>query len=336
MRYASFVMAFLSLPILAPAQTGAAKLPEGATGLAAKYPGDKGIEKDPAVVFVEDFQSPTVEALKARYDNVVKGEIMSFSPDVPPGSAGRSLLMTHVGGQSTGGHLYRRLGDGYDKLHYRFYVKFDEDCGQIHHFFHAGGYNPPTRWAQGGAGERPRGNDRVTTGVEPFGNSWRWDLYSYWMEMGGSPPRGQTWGNCFFINSPVKAERGKWVCAEVMMKLNDVGESNGEQALWIDGKLVGHLGKGFPKGKWTYDKFLAGEGGGAIRWDDAKKGPVRFSVPEGGRPFEGFRFRSDERLKLNFLWVLLYITKSPEGHVSKVGFDQIVVAKEYIGPIAYR
>ena len=50
-------------------------------------------------------------------------------------------------------------------------------------------------------------------------------------------------------------------------------------------------------------------------------------------PFEGFRFRSDEKLKLNFLWVLLYVTKSPKDHVSKVWFDQIVVAKEYIGPI---
>jgi hypothetical protein len=51
-------------------------------------------------------------------------------------------------------------------------------------------------------------------------------------------------------------------------------------------------------------------------------------------PFEGFRWRKDARLRLNFLWVLNYITDSPAGHVSKVWFDQIVVARAYIGPMA--
>ena len=36
---------------------------------------------------------------------------------------------------------------------------------------------------------------------------------------------------------------------------------------------------------------------------------------------------------LNFLWLLCYITKSPPGHVSQIWFDDIVVAREYIGPI---
>ena len=30
-------------------------LPEGAKGIAARYPGDEGIEKDPNVIFVERF-----------------------------------------------------------------------------------------------------------------------------------------------------------------------------------------------------------------------------------------------------------------------------------------
>lgn len=311
-----------------------ARLPEGDKGVAAKYPGDKGIEKDPAVVFAEPFDVASVDDLKKRWDSVKGPDIMSLSDDVPAGSSGRrSLLMTHVGGKGEGGHLYRRLLPGHEKLHVRFYVKFDPDCGPIHHFFHVGGYNPPTQWPQGGAGVRPRGNERFSTGVEPFGNAWQWDFYSYWMEMRGSPPRGQTWGNSFIRDPNVKAGRGKWTCAELMMKLNDVGDTNGEMALWIDGNLVGYLGKGFPKGKWTYDKFLRGEGGGAIRWNDAKGGPERFQVAAGGEPFEGFRWRSAEALKINFLWPLFYITKSPEGHVSKVWFDQIVASTEYIGPI---
>jgi hypothetical protein len=39
-------------------------------------------------------------------------------------------------------------------------------------------------------------------------------------------------------------------------------------------------------------------------------------------------------LNLNYLWLLLYITDAPAGHVSKVWFDDIVVAREYIGPIS--
>jgi hypothetical protein len=241
--------------------------------------------------------------------------------------------MSHVGGKSTGGHLYRRLPES-DRWFVRFYVKFAQDCGPIHHFFHIGGYNPATPYPQGGAGERPRGNERFTVGIEPFGKDWVWDYYTYWMEMRGSPPRGQTWGNTFVRDPDLKVRRDRWICAETMIQMNDVGDRNGQLALWIDGRLVNHTGKGFPKGKWIYDKFVRDEGGESIRWDDARQGPVRSNVPDGGVPFEGFQFRSDERLSLNFLWILFYVTDSRPGHVSRVWFDDIVVAKKYIGPQA--
>ncbi len=312
-------------------------LPQG-PGLSAKYPGDAGIASDPEVVFVEDFEEQSLEAMKKRWDNVQSPEIMSFSEEVPKGSAGtHSLLLTYVGGKGTGGHLYRRLLPGYEQLYIRFYVKFDPQCSPIHHFFHVGGYNPPTPWPQGGAGERPRGDERFSTGVEPFGDAWVWDYYTYWREMRGSPPRGQTWGNSFIRDPKLKVQRGEWICVELMMKMNQpVHEHNGEMALWINGKLVSHLGPGYPRGKWVYDKFIPGGEGESIRWSEEKGGPERFRVPPGGSPFEGFRWRNSENLKINFLWVLLYITQAPEGHISKVWFDHIVVAKRYIGPLSKR
>ncbi len=311
-------------------------LPEG-YGLSLKYPRDKGIEKDTDVIFSENFEINSVSDLKKKWENIYNLEIMSLSNDIPEGSDGRySLLMTHIGGQSTGGHLYTRLLPGYNQLFIRFYVKFDSQCAPIHHFFHTGGYNPSTPWPQGGAGEKPNGDERFTIGVEPYGNLWQWDYYVYWMDMRGSPPKGQTWGNSFIRNLKIKVEKDKWICVELMVKMNDpLEEYNGEMALWIDGKLVSHIGKGFPKGKWIYDKFLLGEGGKAIKWNDKKGGPEYFDVQEGGEPFEGFRWRKDHKLKLNFIWVLLYITKAPEGHISKVWFDNIVVAKKYIGPISH-
>jgi hypothetical protein len=289
-------------------------------GLAARYPGDRGIEKDPAVIFTENFEESSLDAVASRWESVQDKEIMSLSADVPSASVGaRSLLMSHVGGQGNGGNLYRRLMPGYDKLYVRFYVKFDPDCFPIHHFVHVGGYNPPTRWPQGGAGIRPQGDDRFTTGIEPYGKEWRWDFYSYWMGMRSSPDN-KSWGHDFINDPALKVNRGRWTCVELMMKMNDPAtESNGEQALWIDGQpwkrggqTISHLGKGSPKGKWVWDSWLP----------DPR-----------GEPFEGFRWRTTAELKLNFLWLLLYITDAPPGHISRVWFDDIVVAREYIGPV---
>jgi hypothetical protein len=308
-------------------------LPAGA-GLAAKYRGDEGIWQHPAVVFVENFEYATLDALEERWESVSHAEIMSLAEDRPRHSSGRrSLAVRHVGGEGDGGHLYHRLDQGYEKLHVRFYVRFDPTCAPIHHFFHVGGYEPATAYPQGGAGERPRGDDRFTVGIEPYGEAWKWDYYAYWMEMRGSPPRGQTWGNSFLGRYKPDVARGQWTCLEVMIRLNDPQQRNGELALWVDGRLVSHLGPGFPKGKWVFDRFLPDEGGDAIRWNDKRGGREAFTVAAGGEPFEGFRWRRDERLKINFIWLLVYITRAPRGHESRIWFDDIVAATEYIGPL---
>jgi hypothetical protein len=316
----------------------AAKLPEGDTGIAAKYPGDAGIAKDPEVILAEDFEKDGADmkaAFGATWNEVKNPAIMSLVGDVPEGSPGKkALLVTHEGGKSEGMHLYKSFKPGFDQVFLRFYVKIDPDCNPVHHFVHMGGYNPPTNWPQGGAGVRPDGSKNFSTAVEPHGDAWRWDYYSYWMEMGGSPPKGQTWGNSFIREGAPPVEKGKWTCLELMAKMNKVGESDGEQALWVNGKLVSHLGKGFPKGLWIFDKFNPGKGGKGVRWSDEKAGPDYFEIPEGGAPFEGFRWRSSDQLQLNYLWLLVYITGAPDGKISKIWFDDLVFAKSYVGPLA--
>src|SRR4029450_7463116 len=122
---------------------------------------------NPNVIFVESFDEPSLGHMKRRWESVSNAEIMSLSDDTPPESRGRSLLMTHVGGKGSGGHLYRRLLPGYDRLYTRFYVKFDPQSAPIHHFFQVEGYNPSSSYPHGGAGERPRGGGRFSSGVEP-------------------------------------------------------------------------------------------------------------------------------------------------------------------------
>jgi predicted amidohydrolase len=311
--------------------------PEEPAAVAAKYPGDRGIEEDPAVLFVEGFEESSLEAVWKRWDNVGGGKIMSFSADVPPRSAGRqSLAMDRHDG--SGGALYRRIknkagGWGCDQLFVRFYVKFAPDCGELHHGVSAvGGNNPPTPWPAVSAGNRPDGAKSFWSGIEPYGDSWAWDYYTYWCEMRGSPPRGQTWGNSFIRDPNLKVEKGKWICVEHMMKVNDMGDTNGEQALWIDGKPVSRLGKGFPKGGWIFDKFTPGKSGTGIRWSDAKGDREEFQVPAGGAPYDGFRWRTDPELNLNFVWLYVY-TQKPAGHRMQVWFDDLVVATQYVGPL---
>ncbi|MBI5326388.1 MAG: T9SS type A sorting domain-containing protein [Ignavibacteriae bacterium] len=93
---------------------------------------------------------------------------------------------------------------------------------------------------------------------------------------------------------------------------NPVSSYNGEQALWVNGEKIMHLGEGFPNGYWVWDSFH----------------PNKDSMP-----FEGFQWRNDENLKINFFWLLFYMTQGEPNQMDSVWFDDIVVSTEYIGPI---
>lgn len=304
-------------------------LPKG-FGLSAKYPGDKGIAKDPRVLLFEDFETGSLEDLGKRWESVSNegGRVLAFSSDTPPGSGGkRSLQMTATLGENTGGHLYARLPRGVEKVYARFYVKFPTDAEYIHHFVHLGGYHPSTPYPQGGAGERPQGDERMTVGIEPFGFGGTasppglWNFYAYWPEMKISAD-GKHWGNSLRPPRPAPVPIGRWQCVEVMMKCNSAPDRrDGELALWLDGKPQAHFFRGARRGPWTGLGFAL--------------------VEQGGEPFEGFRWRTSRDLTINFFWLLHYVTESAarQNRVAnpkrenRVWFDNIVVSTAYIGPI---
>jgi hypothetical protein len=130
------------------------------------------------------------------------------------------------------------------------------------------------------------------------------------------------WGNGLSPSTPRQVPAGRWQCVEVMIKLNEVGKRDGELGLWLDGEPVTHIQAGTLRGPWT---------------------GLGFDVREtGGEPFEGFNFRTTTDLKVNYVWLLHYVTETsqqrnrvdePERD-SVVQFDHIVAATEYIGPIA--
>ncbi|MBI2924991.1 MAG: hypothetical protein HYY24_04705 [Verrucomicrobia bacterium] len=302
----------------------------GASGIAAQFPGDTGLERDTRVLFAENFETGRLDDLAKRWSSMKgnAGQVLAFAEDAPPASAGkRCLQITAALGENDGGHLYKQLSRGVEKLHARFYVKFAEDAPYVHHFVHLGGYRPPTPWPQGGAGERPRGDERITVGIEPHGlygsvpPPGAWNFYSYWHEMKVSAD-SKYWGNAISPETPLLVPRARWQCVEVMLKLNSApDQADGELALWLDGEKAMHIAKGTPRGPWS---------------------GMGFKLPKaGGTPFEGFRWRTSDELKLNFFWLLHYVTDlaprqnrvANPNRINRVWFDDIVVATDFVGPI---
>ena len=267
---------------------------ETPTGLAAKYAGDRGLETDPAIAFAEDFEHGKVEAFteSGKWTSVQNPDGMAFVTDVPPESSGKlALAMTATLEKDTGCHLFTRLLPGWDQLFARFYVKFDKDCGNIHHFVTliADKETPP--YPVGKAGRTPAGDERFLSNMDVRGESkteWKCHLsmYTYWHHM------TTHWGTEFTPEEAWRPERDRWYCFEFMLKANTSPEAfDGELAAWVDGKLLVHYG--------------------------------------------GFNWRTTDDLKLNTFWLMHYVTKAfTNKPVNTVYFDDVVVAREYIGPLA--
>jgi hypothetical protein len=285
-------------------------------GIAASYPGDVGIENHPDVVLVERFEETSLPPVFARWTDILNGAAMSLSSDVPPGSPGtRSLNIPWVGGGvNNGGHLYKLLTTGVDdRLYIRYYIKYPTGGQYDHSGIWMGGHNPPLAWPNPQAGIKPVGNDRFSTAAEQNPLTARFDHYDYWMGMHQSLD-GNYWGNHLLNNPNVQASLGQWTCVEHMVRLNSPTTAfNGEHAIWLQGTKVSHLGQGFPNGTWN----------GGI-----------FTQNPGGSPFEGFRWRSDAALKLNWIWLQVYAPDAPSGYSSSIKYDHVVLAKSYVGCLA--
>ena len=284
--------------------------------LANAYPNDVGIENDPNVLYVEKFDDGITNIL-GRYVNVSNTAGMSLDTDVPSGSLGpNSIKMTNIGGQNTGGHLYKNFPQGFDStVNIRYYVKYPAiSNGFIHHqgvWF--GGYNPVSDYLNPQAGVCGLGNSRLSLAYEPVNDMM--GSYLYWGDMQSDPSGNNCWGNDV-INKSRTAKNiawDQWTCVEVMIKLNNpVTAYNGELRIWHNGLEVGYWGPGFPNGTMTYGQF---------------------TYSPDKPPFGGFRWRTDTNLKINYIWFLFYDDTSPANVSHYIKFDHFVMAKKYIGPL---
>ena len=266
-------------------------------GLAAQYPGDEGLEKDPRVLFLEDFETGDLREIGARWGEISRAENMDLSSDLAAGSPGLKSL--HI---AKNGHLYTHT-KGVDTMFARFYVKFHPKTGYIHHFVHLNADGAPTPWPKGTAGLKPDGDKGFTTGIEPWGQWGKapapgvWHFYSYWHEMKGSGG-GKYWGNFFDAPQAEPIQPGRWYCVEAMLKANSTPEAaDGEQAFWVDGVKAGEF-----KG---------------IRWRTS--GALKVNT------FWLLYYITDQAARHN--------NDTATDRVYEVWFDDIVLATEYIGPV---
>jgi len=268
-------------------------LAAGGNGLAAKYPGDVGIGKDEAVIFVEDFESGDFSRWDDTDPNAPPQVRLVTAKNLVHSGAGAAQLEVQPG-EGVGADLTKLFMLGHDRVYARYYTRFDPefDQGNLMHFAHLAALKD--RWQLGRSGQKPDGTDFFCTGLEPW-RKWGRNpapgalgFYSYFVDM-KPDPSGPYYGNPFRPDSPpVLVKRGQWYCMEMMLKANAPGRADGEQAFWIDGRLKGH--------------------------------------------YTGIRWRTTDQLKVNCLWLLLYIHDNKQ--VNRVWFDDVVVATEYVGPRA--
>src|SRR5262245_24869481 len=178
------------------------KLSEGDTGIAARYPGEKGIQADPAVIFADDFESySSVADLRGKWDVLIHEGNLSISDETEHGLGGARSLLLSIPQQpiplATG--VSKVLTDTQDVLFLRWYQKFDEGWmvpgGSVHksgsisaRYFDDQGHATPGIWADGRNKFLVNFESENATGDAPG----LLNVYVYW------PEQGDKWGDHFY------------------------------------------------------------------------------------------------------------------------------------------
>ena len=287
-------------------------------GIAARYPGDKNIASDPAVIFADDFESyATVDQAKAKWgygNGLPRMRIATASANVFSGRKSIEFSLP-VSTTEVSCSLWKVLNPTQDRVYMRMYQKFDTGFnvrGSNHNGIRLSAKYPEV------AGRKPPANgtgfflfllqNNVTkAGETPPGLT---NLYVYW------PKQRSQWGDHWYPDGTVvpysssignKGEwlayparypdfkpypmfipqRDRWYCYELMVKANTPGKNDGEVKYWIDGKVAGD--------------------------------------------FPDLNMRSISTLKLDRAHIMLHAVHSER--VNKKWYDNVVIAKQYIGPM---
>lgn len=269
----------------------------GGPGLADRFPGDVNVSSSPEVIFADNFETGELGSDWDETGNP-RGKVLSL---VPPGGiralGSRSLRVEAHLGQDIGGGLTRWFEPA-DRVFVRFYTRFDADCDYVHHFVTLRanrGLKGGDRWSGfGGAGIRPDGSERFSTAIEPWGDWGRW-------------PAPGRWNFYSYWHEMTPSPDGKY---------------------WGNSFAVTNAPV-IPRGAWICVEFMlqhntpgVADGEQAFWIDGHLQGH-----------WKGIHWRKTAGLRANALTLESYITDRWTRHpVNVVGFDNVVIARAYIGP----
>lgn len=270
-------------------------------GLAARYPGDRGIEKDPDVVFATGFEPAEWKGewtyVGGKVEPVEADPERKFEP--LQGKALRGTMVQGGNGCMNVGYKFReKTGAEPEEIYFRYYLRFGStwnqtvDGGKLPGL--AGRYgragnggaksNGFNGWSARGSFSRTVGAGNPLAGTQPIGT------YCYHADMPGHFGDHWTWNQDY--RGFLKNDR--WYAVETYVKLNTVeggqGRKDGILRGWVDGRL-------------------------AIEKTD-------------------LRFRHTEELKIEEVWLNVYHGgTAPCPHEQHLYVDNVVVARKYIGPL---
>jgi hypothetical protein len=287
-------------------------LPEGNTGIAAKYPGDVGIAGDSAVIFADDFEGYVQPSdIAKRWDNMYQNQYVSIATAAADVYAGKQAIEFTLPQETAelSDAVEKIVSPELDVLFLRYYSKFQppyDVVGSSHNgssisaHYEVGYTSTP--------GVPANGTNKFLANLE----NWRGDaataspgdlnIYFY------HPLQRSQWGDHFFPtglvmpNTSIPFDFGpdfvsrpdlipaldQWYVYELMVKANTPGKTDGRIAAWVDGKLV--------------------------------------------MDFPSLRLRDVASLTIDRFALCFHIGSNPNGQ-SKKWYDNVVAAKSYIGPM---
>jgi hypothetical protein len=292
-------------------------LPQGNAGLAARYPEDVGIAKDPAVVFHADFEDCRTPAdLRSTWNAVVHDGNMRITEEAANVHSGRRALEIVMPRQreALAVGVDRLLAKEQDVLFLRFYAKLQEGFDVPRTSVHNGGSISAGYWRgeSAGPGKRADGRNKFLANYETEITSLSdapspgpLNIYIY------HPEQRDIWGDHFYPSGTVVPNTslpgnfgphfvprpdfvpklGQWYCYEFMVKANSPGQRDGRIACWVGGKLIAD--------------------------------------------FPNLRLRDIEPLKIDRFGVGLYIADNSRRE-NKKWYDDVVAATSYVGPQVHR
>ena len=268
-------------------------------GLAAAYPRDQGISRDPNVIFATDFESPKwndewTYAGNLKVIDTVPGDVKRKFQPLQSKALRVRIAKGSNGALNTLFKFQKETSHEPDEIYFRYYLRLADDWNQtlqggklpgISGTYGIAGWggrksNGKNGWSARGLFKLtiPRGNPLA--GTTPIGT------YCYHADMEGSYGTNWVWQRDYrgFL------ENNRWYSIEQFLKINTPGKKDGILRAWVDGRLA-------------FEKT-------------------------------DIRFRLVEKLKIEQVWMNVYHGgKKPSPYDQHLFIDNVVIAKKYIGPM---